>query len=34
MGRGPNRQIIASGGCPGTYDVDSWFISFSATYRM
>lgn len=34
MGRGPNRQILASGGCPGTYDVDSWFISFSATYRM
>ncbi len=34
MGRGANRQILASGGCPGTYDVDSWFISFSATYRM
>lgn len=34
MGRGASRQILASGGCPGTYDVDSWFISFSATYRM
>lgn len=33
-GRGASRRIIASGGCPGTYDVDSWFISFSATYRM
>ena len=34
MGRGGNRQMAASGGCPGTYDVDSWFISFSATFAM
>ena len=26
--------VRASGGCPGTYDVDSYFISFSATYSL
>ena len=33
-GRRASRKVITSGGCPGTYDVDSWFISFSATYSL
>lgn len=24
-------DLVAGGGCPGTYDVDSWFLSLSAT---
>lgn len=24
-------DLVAGGGCPGTYDVDSWFVSVSAT---
>lgn len=30
------RQLIltASGGCAGSYDVDSWFLSLSVTYRL
>ncbi len=33
-GRSSSRTVTTSGGCPGSYDVDSWFISFSATYSM
>lgn len=26
--------LTASGGCAGSYDVDSWFLSLSVTYRL
>ncbi len=31
---GRNRTLMAQGGCAGSYDVDSWFLSLSATYRF
>lgn len=33
-GRGSNRSVLAGAGCPGTYDVDSWFLSLSASYAL
>ena len=29
---GRDRTLLAQGGCAGSYDVDSWFLSLSATY--
>lgn len=29
-----NGQVVAPGGCAGTYGVDSWFLALSATYRV
>jgi hypothetical protein len=31
---GGRRILTASGGCAGSYDVDSWFLSLSVTYRL
>ncbi|HJL32602.1 MAG TPA: hypothetical protein RMI62_26175 [Polyangiaceae bacterium LLY-WYZ-15_(1-7)] len=33
-GVGARRTLTAQGGCAGTYDVDSWFLSLSATFRL
>lgn len=33
-GAGANRVLTAQGGCAGSYDVDSWFLSLSATYSF
>ena len=33
-GAGANRTLEASGGCRGSYDVDSYFLSLSATYSF
>jgi len=32
--RTEGNTLTASGGCAGDYDVDSWFLSLSATYRL
>ncbi|MEZ4251110.1 MAG: hypothetical protein R3B99_23090 [Polyangiales bacterium] len=31
---GAGQILTASGGCAGSYDVDSWFMSLSVTYRV
>lgn len=31
---GRQLTLTASGGCAGSYDVDSWFLSLSVTYRL